>query len=271
MAGLIGTMGFGQTRSPAKTIHPAIHRLVGILVVLALWQVWSSLGGDGYYISTPFAVAAQLSAWVQDGSIWGYILSTLENTLAGFLLAAVAAVSCALLFASFRFLERVFDPFIFIAFSTPKVIVAPLLILLVGIGNPPVVALSFVSAFFLIFFNAQSGLSNVPAAYLNTAAILGAGKLATAIKFRLPAAAPFVATGLHQGLIYAFHGAILGEMTASNNGLGYLIVYSATSADSTAVIAGLTVVGAISFLLIYTLKISISRGTISSGQMEPAV
>jgi NitT/TauT family transport system permease protein len=251
------------------TSHSAMHRVLGLLLALALWQAGSELSGDAYYVSSPARVMAQLARWVEDGSIWGYLVSTLANTLVGLLLASVAAISCALLFASHRWLGRIFSPFIFIAFSTPKVIVAPLLILCVGVGDPPVIALAFVSAFFLIFFNALSGLSQVPEAYISTAAILGAGKWTTAVKFRLPAAAPFVATGLQQGLIYAFHGAILGEMTASNNGLGYLIVYSATAADATAVIAGLSIVGAISFLLIAALKAGMVRGIVAAQNMEP--
>jgi NitT/TauT family transport system permease protein len=257
-----------RTSITTLAAHPLVQRALAGLAFLALWQAASRVGSNNYYVSSPVAVGTQLVQWVGQGSIWGYLLSTLSDTLTGFVLAACVAIPLALLLASSRFLTRVFMPFVFVMVSTPKVIVAPMLILWVGTGNPPVIALSFVSAFFLIFLNVESGLSNVPQAYLTTAAILGAGRWTTAIKFRLPAAAPFIATGLHQGLIYAFHGAVLGEMTASNNGLGYLIVYSATAADSTAVIAGLAVVGLISYLLISVLRAGMSRGMASATEME---
>lgn len=131
------------------------------------------------------------------------------------------------------------------------------------------IILAFVASFFVVFFNVYSGVRSVPQSYLNSAAILGAGPWSTAFKFRLPAAAAFVLSGLHQGLIYAFHGVILGEMTCSDTGMGYVVIYSATAMDSSAVIAALTIIGAISYALLRVLQGGIERDVVPAIDAGP--
>jgi len=245
---------------PVVRLDPGLQRALGIVALLAFWQAASTVGLNSYYVSSPLAIAGQVALWVETGYLWPHVLATIASTLAAFILAATVATAFALLTASSDLLGRVVSPLVFTAYSTPKVVLAPLLILWVGIGRPPVIILGFIASFFVVFFNVLSGVRDVPQAYVNVAAILGAKAWATAIKFRLPAAAPFVLSGLHQGLIYAFHGVILGEMTASDTGIGYVIIYSATAMDSTGVFAGLAVIGAISYCLVALLKGAVARG-----------
>jgi NitT/TauT family transport system permease protein len=228
--------------------------ITSILVILVAWQIAASTFINPYFISTPVEVSRTLIAMMRGGDLWRHLLSTLTTTAIGFVAAAISGVALALLLGSNRFLDKTLGPFIFVAFSMPKVVLAPLLLLWLGVGKPPAIALAFITSFFLVFYNVLSGVRQVSDAYLNAAAVMGASRWQTALKIRLPAAAPFIATGLHQGLIYAFHGAILGEMTASNTGMGYLIIYAATSMDSNTVIAALVVIGAISYALIGILR-----------------
>lgn len=241
-----------------------LQRAIGIIVILVTWQLLSGIGLNSYYVSSPLAVAAQLVQWIKSGYIWPHLLATLSNMLTGFVIAAALAVALALALGSHDLLGRLFSPLIFVAYSTPKVVLAPLLIVWIGIGRPAVVTLAFVSSFFVVFFNAHEGIRRAPQAYINTAAILGAGAWTTATKFRLPAAAPFLLTGLHQGLVYAFHGAILGEMTASDTGIGYVIIYSATAMDSTAVLAALVVIGAVSYVLVRLIRGGLDRSGVAA-------
>lgn len=247
----------------ASAAANGVQRAIGFIVILAAWQLFSGSGLNSYYVSSPLAIAEQLVQWTQSGYIWPHLLATVSDMLTGFALAALVAVPLALLLGSHDLLARVFGPLLFVAYSTPKIVLAPLLIVWIGVGHPAVVTLAFVSSFFIVFFNTHEGVRRVPQAYLNTAAILGAGAWTTATKFRLPAAAPFLLSGLHQGLIYALHGAILGEMTASDSGMGYVLIYSATTADSTAVLAALVVVGAASYALVRLLKGTFDRSPIT--------
>ena len=225
-----------------------------LLALLLLWQAAGTSTTTAYYVSSPTSVLAKLWDWISDGEIFVHLVSTASATLGGFAIAVVAGLAAALVFASQPTLGRVFEPFFFAAFSTPKVVIAPLLILWVGVGQLPVISLAAVSSFFIVFYGAYGALRDTPTIFVDTAAVFGAGALRTALQFRLPAAAPFILAGLQQGLVYAFHGAILGEMTASDTGLGYLVIYSATAQDASAVLASLAIIGLISTALVHALN-----------------
>lgn len=239
---------------PAWRLPPGLAKPAGRLSFFALvmlaWQAAGTRGDTAYYLSSPAQIAAKLLDWSDESAIWMHVASTLGTTFVGFALASVIAIVLALVLASSRGVAELVEPFLFAAFSTPKVVIAPLLILWVGVGHPPVTALAGLSCFFIVFYGAYGGLRDISKIYLDTAAIFGAGRIRTALQFRAPAAAPFLLASLQQGLIYAFHGSILGEMTASDTGMGYLIIYSATSMDSTSVLAALVVIGLLSFLLV---------------------
>ncbi len=229
------------------------------LVLAAIWQGSSGTLFNAYYLSRPTAIAAQVWAWAVDGTLWRHLSATLVTTLAGFAGAAVAGIAAGLLLASVRALDRILQPFVFVAYSLPKIVLAPLLILWLGIGSWPAIGMAFLTGFFMVFFNVYSGVRAVSPALVDTVTLMGAGRLRTALTVRLPAALPFVALGLHQGLVYAFHGAIVGEMTASNRGLGYLLVYAASDMDANGVLAALCVLAVLSLILLRLLALAIAR------------
>lgn len=224
-------------------------QIVSLVAVVVAWQIVSGPIINSYYLSTPRAVLSQILVWISSGALWPHLVATLATTLAGFAIAAVVAVPLALWISAHPFVDRVLSPMIYAAYSMPKIVLAPALILWLGIGHLPAVTLSAVTAFFLLFFNFYLGLKTVPSIYADTAALLGASGLDTALKFRLPAASAYLATGISQGLIYAFHGALVGEMTASDTGMGYLILFAGSKMDSTGVMAGLLIVGVLAILL----------------------
>ena len=84
------------------------------------------------------------------------------------------ALPLALIVNDRLFLDQVLSPFIFAAYAMPKIVLAPALVVWLGIGQLPSVVLSAVTAFFLVFFNLYLGLRNVPKIYNDTAALMGA-------------------------------------------------------------------------------------------------
>ena len=238
------------------------------MAIVVVWQLASGRLVNAYYLSTPAAVLGEIARWIADGTLWRHLGATLATTLSGFLIAAAIAIPLALVVSARPFLDAVLSPFIFAAYSMPKIVLAPALILWLGIGQLPAIALSALTAFFLVFFNLYLGLKNVPRIYTDTAALMGASALDTALKFRLPAASAYLATGISQGLIYAFHGTLVGEMTASNTGMGYLILFAGSKMDSTGVMAGLTVVGLLAALLTRAIAFAQRHHETAEGQLH---
>ena len=238
---------------------PAVQQLLVLIGIVLVWQAVSGPVINAYYLSTPVAMFRQIASWIADGTLWPHLAATLATTLLGFAIAAGVAIPLALIVHDRPFLDQVLSPFIFAAYSMPKIVLAPALIVWLGIGQLPAITLSAVTAFFLVFFNLYLGLKNVPRVYTDTAALMGATAWDTALKFRLPAASAYLATGISQGLIYAFHGTLVGEMTSTNTGMGYLILFAGSKMDSTGVMAGLCVVGLLAALLTRTLAFALRR------------
>lgn len=227
--------------------------------VLGFWEWASGRIVNAYFVSKPSDIAKQVVEWFSSGYIQPHIISTFEVTVFGFVVAAVAGVALALVLAVNPTIDEVLTPFVYVAFSLPKIALAPLLIFWVGVGKMPPLLLATITAFFLVFFNAYTGIRSVSPALIKSVTLMGSGAIDLAVKVRLPAAAPYISQGLCQGLIYAFHGAIVGEMTASNLGLGYVLVYAATDMDSTAVMAGLTILGVISYVIVTAIEYVLKR------------
>lgn len=237
--------------------------VVGIL--LGIWQFASDRYVSSYFISSPVQIFWQIVAWAADGTLVTNLLSTTIITLSGFAIAAVTAIPLALIVSASPTTDSVLQPYIYAAYAMPKIVLAPAFVLWLGIGGLPAICLSSVTAFFLIFYNVYVGLKEISPTYGILARLLDANALQSSFKFRLPAAGPYLATGLTQGLVYAFHGAMVGEMTASNVGIGYLILYSGARLNSTGVLAALVLIGAIAWGLTALLNRIVSRFGATSG------
>jgi NitT/TauT family transport system permease protein len=240
------------------TAAPAMPRLrvpslagpVWVATLLGFWQLGAGRLFSTYYLSRPSDIALQLLDWVASGYLWSHLAATLITTGLGFVGAAIGGLAVALLVASSGLLDRIFGPLLYIAYALPKIVLAPALILWFGVSWAPPVLMAFVTAFFMVFFNAYDGFRSVGPSLLNQVRIMGGGPIALAFKVRLPAALPFVTVGLQQGLIYAFHGTIVGEMTASNLGMGYVLMLEAENMNASGILACLVVIGAVTFVLL---------------------
>ena len=233
----------------AEASHAWTIRATALVAMLALWQFGSGTLFNQYYFGTPVEVAKQLAEWTRSGYLFPHLVATAQTTALGFAIAAIAGVALAVPMATSAWVDRILTPFIYTGFSLPKVVLAPLMIFWLGVGFLPCLAMSALTGFFFVFFNAYHGIRNVSPTLINTVQLMGASRLQTLLAVRLPAAAPELTQGLHQGLVYAFHGAIVGEMTASNLGIGYMLIYAGTDMDSTGVLAGLVVLAVITVAL----------------------
>lgn len=224
--------------------------IAALVLLLGAWELSSGTLVNPYFVSSPSAIWDQLIAWVRDGYLVGHLVSTLSGVGLSFVIASVAGIGFALVLGSSPTVDRILYPFVVGAFTIPKVALGPLFIVWFGIGFAPVVALGVLTAFFMVFFNAYSGIRNTSQALLDVSRLMGAGPVQRALKFRLPAGAPLVFEGLRVGAIFGFHGVVVGEIIASSQGLGYVIIYSAQRANPAGVFAGLVVLGVLATVFV---------------------
>jgi NitT/TauT family transport system permease protein len=138
-----------------------------------------------------------------------------------------------------QFLSLVFQPFIIGLYSIPKIALAPVFIVWLGLGMASKVAVVFLASFFLVFFNTYSGLRMVNEELVRLARLMGASWPQTISRVILPAAADQIFLGLKTAVPYAVIGAVIGEYIGSNEGLGFYILYASQTYDSPALFAGI--------------------------------
>lgn len=216
-------------------------RLLIIVVGLSAWQFSSGRLIKPFWISSPLAIWDQLSAWIATGELWMHVEVTLTETVLGFVFGALSGVAVGLALGLNRRLAMVLDPFIVAFYSLPKIALAPLFILWFGVGLTSKVVLATFVVFFLVFYNTYAGTLAVEQELVDVLRLMGASRWQIIRKVILPSAMIWIFTGMKSSVPYALIGAVVGEMMASNKGLGYLIQAAAGQYDTAGVFAALFV------------------------------
>jgi NitT/TauT family transport system permease protein len=224
-------------------------RLALVVVLLALWEIAADRWIDITFISRPSDIVGRLGDWVADGTLWTNTWITVQEIVYGFLLGAAAGVLVGFVLASLNFLYRVLDPFMMALYAIPKVALAPLFIVWFGIGMHMKVLLAAATVFFLVFINTAAGVREVDRGLTDAVRLMGGGRWHVIRKVVVPSSLTGVLTGLKVAVPYALIGTVIGELVASNKGLGYLINDAASQFDTAGVFATLVVLSVIAGVL----------------------
>jgi NitT/TauT family transport system permease protein len=228
---------------------------IGIAVgVLGAWQLASGRLIKPFWISSPLAIWDQLAVWIETGELWLHVEVTLTETLLGFVFGALSGIAVGLALGLNRRLAAILDPFIVAFYSLPKIALAPLFILWFGVGLASKIVMATFVVFFLVFYNTYAGTLAVEQELVDVLRLMGASRRQIIVKVILPSVVIWIFTGMKTSVPYALIGAVVGEMMASNKGLGYLIQAAAGQYDTGGVFAALFVLSIIGMLLHTVLK-----------------
>ena len=169
---------------------------------------------------------------LQSGRFAGDIAVTLRNVAAAIVAAMVAGVTTATALQSLPAARRILDPLFATYYAIPVYAFYPLLIVVLGLGDLPQIAVGFLLAVMAVLINTLNGLDRVPRVLLKAARVHRLGALETALKVRLPFAAPYVFTGFKLAVAYSFVGVIGAEFITSNRGIGYEIAFAYNNFDN---------------------------------------
>jgi NitT/TauT family transport system permease protein len=217
--------------------------LAGQLVLLALilggWAWASGRILDRLFLSDPVSVAKAFWAILLKGTLWYHLRFTLTETLLGYLIGAGLGLGGALAVSMIPAGEPVLRPFVLLAYATPKIALAPLMIIWFGIGILPKVILAATFVFFVVFLSTLAGIATVPPQLVSVVRVMGAAPPAVFRKVVLPSALPFILTSLRLTIPAALIGAVIGEFISSNRGVGYLINAASSRYATAEVFAGI--------------------------------
>jgi len=182
-------------------------------------------------------------SWALSGELPRDALASLTRIAVGFGIGAGLALPLGLLMGARPRVYELLNPVLQILRPIPPIAFIPLAILWFGLGNPPAFFLICLGGFFPVLMNTIAGVRAVDAIYLRAARNLGAGEWTLFWRIMVPAATPYILTGLRVGIGVAFICVIVAEMIAVNSGLGYRILEAREYFWSDKVIAGMITIG----------------------------
>ena len=218
---------------------------VGILVALiGLWEVASrNRWIDPFFFSRPSDIWAATVRWAREGTIAKNLGITLYECVASFVLGVAGGLVVGFLLGRSDFWSRVFNPYIQVLNAIPRLILTPIFILIFGLGANSKIGLGVSLVFFIVFFNAYTGVREVDRNVLNNARLLGASRWQLTWHVYLPSAMSWILTSLHTSVGFAIAGAVVGEYIGSSQGIGYLISEASGNFHADQVYAGMLVLG----------------------------
>jgi NitT/TauT family transport system permease protein len=222
-------------------------RYLILIVFLGGWEILSRTKLiDEFFFSRPSEIVGRLHTWVvegtSEGSLWYHLWVTMEESILGFVTGAVAGIVAGIALGRNRMLADVFSIYIKVINSVPRVVLAPIFIMIFGLGLTSKVALSFVMVFFVVFANAFQGVREADRNLLANAQILGARGWQLTRSVVVPSAMSWIFASLHVSFGFAIVGAIVGEFVGARYGIGLLINVAKGSFDAAGMYAAIVII-----------------------------
>lgn len=215
-----------------------LRRLGATALLLGAWETLSRLGVfDPFYMPAPSRVLSVLTGLFADGSIWRHLEATFVAALGGLFLGLLIGALLGFIAALVPILSELLEPVMILLNAIPRVILAPLFVIWLGIGLASKVALAFVLVAVLTFFAVYNGIREVDVRLVERVRTLGGGPLVLVREVYLPSVTSWVLSNLRVAVGFSFTGAVVGEFVASSRGLGYLLAFAQSQFNSALTIA----------------------------------
>ena len=251
----------------AVVIPPALL----LLALLGLWE-WAA-SGPAATLPPPSKVWADSSELILDPfydrggldkGLGLHLAASLQRVAIGFLLSAVAGVALGMLVGSSRVAMRALDPLFQVLRTVPPLAWLPLSLAAFREAQPSAIFVIFITAVWPIIINTAVGVRNVPQDYRNVARVIRLSPIDWFLRIVVPAAAPYIFTGLRIGVGLSWLAIIAAEMLIGGVGIGFFVWDAWNSSNLSDIIVALVYIGVVGFLLDRAMALigrAVTRGT----------
>src|SRR5882672_1994841 len=229
------------------------RQLAALAVFVAIWETAGRAGRlNPLYVPSPGQIGAALVDLFGSGRIWTHLEATFTAALVGLALGIVAGIVLGVLGALIPLVAELLEPVMTLLNAIPRVILAPLFVIWLGIGIASKVALAFILVAVLIFFTVFTGIRQVDRRLVERIVTLGGGRWALVRHVYLPSVTAWILGNMKVAVGFAFTGAVVGEFVAATSGLGYLLSFAQSTYNSALMLA-LVVLIMVVVLLIFAI------------------
>jgi len=247
--------------------------MVVLALILGLWQL---VDADGSGVPAPLTIWRESHDLIVDpffdhggtdkGLFW-HVSTSLSRVGFGFSLAAVAGIALGVLIGASKWAHRGLDPIFQVLRTVPPLAWLPISLAGFRDGAPSAIFVIFITAIWPIIINTSIGIRNIPDDYRNVARVIRLNGVEYFGKIMLPAAAPFIFSGLRIGVGLSWLAIVAAEMLIGGVGIGFFIWDAWNSSRISDIILALFCVGIVGFLLdriVAFIGHLVTRGTAAS-------
>jgi NitT/TauT family transport system permease protein len=217
--------------------------LLGILVAFAVWQLITSLGLVApLFLASPEATWHALVDYVSSGAIWPDLSTSGLEFILGLGISVIAGVAIGVVYGLNAPTREFLSPLVIALNAMPQIAVIPLLILRFGVGIESKIVMIVMMCIATILLNTATGMQVIDERFVRLSRSMTASRLQFLWTVALPSALPYIMTGIRICVGRALIGVVVGELFASRNGIGHLLVNSAANFNMPLLYAGLIVV-----------------------------
>lgn len=222
---------------------------LALVVLLLLWQILA-MAVNQPILPTPLQVAITFAREATQGQLLIHFLASLWRVIASMTLSILLAVPAGLALGQSPRLNRLFSPFIYLTYPIPKVVLVPVVLLFLGVGDLAKIVIIFLILFFQILVLVRDQAAGLRPELLQSVRSLGAGRRALFRFVYLPASLPAILTGVRQSIGTSVAVLYVAELFATQYGLGYYIYYQgSTLLDYPAMYAGIVAMSLLGAIL----------------------
>ena len=236
-----------------RPLDPRFALLRQAAVWAVLLAAWEMAGRDHLlnplYMPSPSQIAAALVELFGSGRIWPHLEATFVAALGGLAIGIAVGVLLGVAAALVPFVAELLEPVMTLLNAIPRVVLAPLFVIWMGVGLASKVALSFLLVAVLIFFTVFTGIRQVDRRLVERVITLGGGRWALVRHVYLPSVAAWVLGNLKVAVGFAFTGACVGEFVAATHGLGYLLSFAQSTYNAALMFALILLILAVVLLM----------------------
>jgi NitT/TauT family transport system permease protein len=226
-------------------------RLAPVLLLIAVLLIWEilcrALQVSEFIFPAPSAIIGSLIEFAEVIAVHAW--RTFWTTMVGFAIAIAVGVLLGFLIGSSRIAYAAVYPLMTAFNALPKAAFVPVLVVWFGIGAGPAILTAFLISFFPIMVNISTGLATLEPELEDVLRVLGAKRTDVLFKVGLPRSLPYFFASLKVAITLAFVGTTVSEMTASNEGIGYLLISAGSALRMPLAFAGLVVIAAMAMAM----------------------
>lgn len=237
------------TASDQRRLAILAGRIITVIVLIAMWQLFSGRVLPAYSISSPGAVAKHLATTLGSHAGWVNIAATSKELVFGFAIGVAAGTVGGIFLGSVRVAGLVLEPFISAVNGIPKIALAPLFVLLLGIGTWTDAIIAAMMVSLILFYNLYIGTRDINPQLIVAVRLVGGSRWDVLRYVVVPSlVSPFFA-GVKAAGPFAILGVIIGEFVASYNGVGHLLSSASSNLNAAGVYSAIMILMAMGILL----------------------